>query len=73
MGKVPRVRTAAVGSGLMPWELDLASLERGLLPPMALHEDGVPAISLSAGMLPAQRIRKASPGATQPSAHPQPA
>jgi hypothetical protein len=41
---VERFRTAAAGSGVIPWTLDLAAMEEEWLLPMAGPADGVRAI-----------------------------
>ncbi|WP_052402483.1 hypothetical protein [Muricoccus aerilatus] len=57
--EVARLRTAAVGSGVIPWQPDLAGLEEEILLPMAAPEDGTPAISLAGAKLLARRLREA--------------
>ncbi|MBI0538530.1 hypothetical protein D9599_23505 [Roseomonas sp. KE2513] len=57
--EVARFRAAAAGSGVIPWELDLAGLEEEFLLPMAAPEDGTPAISLAGAKLLARRLRDA--------------
>lgn len=58
-GEVARFRTAAAGSGVIPWALDLAAIEEEFLLPMAAPADGVPAISLPGAKLLARRLREA--------------
>ncbi|THD41289.1 MAG: transposase, partial [Rothia mucilaginosa] len=57
--EVARFTAAAAGSGVIPWQLDLASLEEEFLLPMAAPPDGTPAISLSGAKLLAKRLREA--------------
>ena len=57
--EVARFRAAAAGSGVIPWELDLAGLEEEFLLPMAAPEDGSPAISLTGAKLLARRLKEA--------------
>ena len=57
--EVARFTAAAAGAGVIPWQLDLATLEEEFLLPMAAPPDGVPAISLSGAKLLARRLREA--------------
>ncbi|WP_458098427.1 hypothetical protein [Roseomonas sp. WA12] len=58
--RVEAFRQAAAGSGVIPWALDLASLEEEFLLPMAGPQDGVRAISLSGAKILARRLRDAA-------------
>jgi hypothetical protein len=58
--RVEAFRLAAAGSGVIPWALDLASLEEEFLLPMAGPQDGVRAISLTGAKILARRLRDAA-------------
>ena len=57
---VARFRTAAAGSGVVPWVLDLDQLEEDFFLPMAAPAaDGVRAISLAGARILSRRLRDA--------------
>ena len=58
--RVEAVRRAAAGSGVVPWVLDLTTMQEEFLLLMAGPQDGVRAISLAGAKILARRLRDAA-------------
>jgi hypothetical protein len=60
VAEVDRFRAAAAGSGVVPWVLDLDTMEEDWFLPMAAPADGVRAISVQGARVLARRLRDAA-------------